>query len=138
MIPATLWTAIVTLAIGFFYFYTAFRVGNLRGKHGIKAPATSGHPVFDRAYRVQLNTLEQMGIFLPFLWVAAFYPVRWPWLAPLIGFIWLVGRIIYLRGYMADPNKRLIGAMMGGLTSMLIFLVAVTGVVRACLALRVM
>jgi glutathione S-transferase len=82
MIPATLWTAIVTLAIGFFYFYTAFRVGNLRAKHDIKAPATSGHPLFDRAYRVQLNTLEQMGIFLPFLWVAAFYPTRWPWLAP--------------------------------------------------------
>jgi glutathione S-transferase len=138
MIPATLWTAIATLAIGFFYFYTAFRVGNLRGKHDIKAPATSGHPVFDRAYRVQLNTLEQMGIFLPFLWVAAFYPTRWPWLGPLIGFIWLIGRIIYLRGYMADPNKRLIGAMMGGLSSMLMFIVAVTGVLQACLALRVM
>ena len=63
MIPATLWTAIVTLGIGLFYFYTAFRVGNLRGKHAIQAPATSGHPEFDRAYRVQLNTLEQMGIF---------------------------------------------------------------------------
>ena len=65
MIPATLWTAIVTLLIGLFYFYTGFRVGNLRGKHKIMAPATSGHPKFDRAYRVQLNTLEQMGIFLP-------------------------------------------------------------------------
>jgi hypothetical protein len=61
MIPATLWTAIVTLLIGFFYFYTAFRVGNLRGKHAIKAPATSGHPEFDRAYRVQLNTFGTDG-----------------------------------------------------------------------------
>jgi glutathione S-transferase len=138
MIPATLWTAIVTLLIGFFYFYTAFRVGNLRGKHGIRAPATSGHPEFDRAYRVQLNTLEQMGIFLPFLWVAAFYPIGWAWLAPLIGFVWLIGRILYLRGYMADPNKRLIGAMTGGVTSMLMLIIAVTGVVQACLALRVM
>ncbi|HTC37389.1 MAG TPA: MAPEG family protein [Steroidobacteraceae bacterium] len=138
MIPATLWTAIVTLLIGFFYFYTAFRVGNLRGKHGIRAPATSGHPEFDRAYRVQLNTLEQMGIFLPFLWVAAFYPIGWAWLAPLIGFVWLIGRILYLRGYMADPNKRLIGAMTGGVTSMIMLIIAVTGVVQACLALRVM
>ena len=138
MIPATLWTAIITLLIGFFYFYTAFRVGNLRGKHGIKAPATSGHPQFERAYRVQLNTLEQMGIFLPFLWVAAFYPIGWAWLAPLIGFVWLIGRILYLRGYMADPNKRLIGAMTGGVTSMLMLIIAVTGVVQACLALRVM
>jgi glutathione S-transferase len=136
MVPATLWTAIVTLAIGFFYFYTAFRVGNLRGKHDIKAPATSGHPEFDRAYRVQLNTLEQMGIFLPFLWVAAFYPIRWTWLAPLIGLVWLIGRIVYLRGYMADPNKRLMGAMTGGLTNIIMFVIAATGVVQA--TLRVM
>jgi glutathione S-transferase len=133
MIPATLWTAIVTLLIGFFYFYTAFRVGNLRGKHGIKAPATSGHPQFDRAYRVQLNTLEQMGIFLPFLWVAAFYPIPWAWLAPLIGLIWLLARIVYLRGYMADPDKRLIGAGLGGLTNLIMFVIAAAGVVRACL-----
>ena len=138
MIPATLWTAIVTLAIGLFYFYTGFRVGNLRGKHKIVAPATSGHPEFDRAYRVQLNTLEQMGIFLPFLWVAAFYPIGWAWLAPLTGFVWLIGRILYLRGYMADPNRRLTGAMMGGVTSMIMLIIAVTGVVQACLALRVM
>jgi glutathione S-transferase len=136
VIPATLWTAIVTLLIGLFYFYTGFRVGNLRAKHGIVAPATSGHPEFDRAYRVQLNTLEQMGIFLPFLWVAAFYPVGWAWLAPLIGFIWLIGRIVYMRGYMADPTKRLTGAMMGGLTSIVLFIVAATGVVQACLTLR--
>ncbi len=138
MIPATLWTAIVTLLITLFYFYTGFRVGNLRGKHHIKAPATSGHPEFDRAYRVQLNTLEQMGIFLPALWVSAFYPIPWAWLAPLVGFIWLAGRIGYLRGYMADPDKRLIGAMTGGLSSMVMLVIASAGVVRACLALRVM
>ncbi len=132
--PATLWTAIVTLLIGFFYFYTGFRVGNLRGKHKIQAPATSGHPEFDRAYRVQLNTLEQMGIFLPFLWVAAFYPIGWAWLAPLIGFIWLIGRIIYLRGYMADPSKRLIGAMTGGLTSIIMLIIASCGVIKAVVA----
>jgi glutathione S-transferase len=138
VIPATLLTAIVTLFIGFFYFYTGFRVGNLRGKHKIQAPATNGHPEFDRAYRVQLNTLEQMGIFLPFLWVAAFYPIGWVWLAPLMGFVWLIGRILYMRGYMADPGKRLVGAMIGGLSSMVMFIIAAIGVVQACLALRVM
>lgn len=134
MIPATLWTAIVTLAIGLFYFYSAFRVGNLRSKHGIKAPATSGHPEFDRAYRVQLNTLEQLGMFLPFLWLAAFYPIRWPWIAPLLGFFWLIARIIYMRGYMADPSKRLLGAMLGGLTNVLMFIIATVGVIKACIA----
>src|ERR1700733_6583988 len=112
--PFILWTATVTLLIGLFYFYTAFRVGNFRQKHGIKAPATTGHPQFERAYRVQLNTLEQMGIILPFLWVAALYPIGWAWLAPLVGLVWVISRIIYLAGYMADPNKRLAGAGVRG------------------------
>ena len=128
--PAVLWTATVTLLIGLFYFFTAFRVGNMRQKHNIQAPATSGHPEFDRAYRVQLNTLEQMGIVLPFLWVAAFYPIGWAWLAPLVGLIWLVSRVIYLAGYMADPNKRLPGAMLGGICNLSLFIIAAIGVAR--------
>lgn len=128
--PVILWTASVTLLIGFFYFYTAFRVGNLRQKHAIRAPATSGHPEFDRASRVQLNTLEQMGIVLPFLWVAAFYPIGWAWLAPLVGLIWLVSRIIYLTGYMAAPEKRLPGAMLGGFCNFALFIIAAIGVLR--------
>jgi uncharacterized membrane protein YecN with MAPEG domain len=131
--PVFLWTATVTLLIGFFYFYTAFRVGNLRGKYGVKAPATTGHPEFDRAYRVQLNTLEQMGIVLPFLWVAAFYPIRWAWLAPLVGVIWVVTRIIYRAGYMADPEKRLPGAMLGGLCNLALFIIAAIRVARVWL-----
>lgn len=128
------WTAIVTLLIGFFYFYASFRVGNLRGKHKIKAPATSGHPEFDRAYRVQINTLEQMAIILPFLWVAAAYPIGWTWLAPAIGAVWLIGRILYMRTYMADPETRIVGAMIGGVTDLAMFIVAAAGVVKACLA----
>jgi len=54
--------------------------------------------------------------------------------APLIGLIWLVGRIVYLRAYMADPEKRLIGAGLGGLTNLIMFIIAAAGVVRACLA----
>jgi glutathione S-transferase len=131
--PAFLWTATVTLSIGVFYFYCAFRVGNLRAKHDIKAPLTSGHAEFDRAYRVQLNTLEQMGIVLPFLWVAAFYPIGWAWLAPLVGLIWVVSRIIYLAGYMANPDKRLAGAMLGGLCNFALFIIAAVGVARVWL-----
>ena len=135
MIPATLWTAMVTLGIGLFYFYTTVLVGKMRGKHGIKAPATSGHPEFDCAFRVQLNTLEQMGLFLPFLWVAAFYPIRFPWVAPLLGFIWLIGRILYMRGYMADPAKRAVGGLISGIATLIVFIIAAGGVVKAWLAL---
>ncbi|HEY2462997.1 MAG TPA: MAPEG family protein [Steroidobacteraceae bacterium] len=73
----------------------------------------------------------RVGLFLPPFWVSAFYPIPWAWLAPLIGFIWLLGRIVYLRGYMADPNKRLIGAMLGGLTGMIMLIIAAAGVVQA-------
>ncbi len=135
-IPAPLLSASVTLLIGFFYFYTAFRVGNLRGKHDIKAPATSGHPEFDRAYRVQLNTLEQMGLFLPFLWVATFYPISPRWIAPLIGIVWLIGRIFYLRSYMSDPAKRVVGAGINGLCSFVMLIISVIGVVMAWMAVN--
>jgi glutathione S-transferase len=136
--PVFLWTASVTLLIGLFYFYTAFRVGNLRQKHGIKAPETTGHPLFDRAYRVQLNTLEQMGIVLPFLWVAAFYPIPWAWLAPLAGLIWVASRVIYRVGYMADPDKRLTGAMLGSLCNLALFIIAAIGVARVWLTPHMM
>jgi len=132
--PVALLTATVTVLIGFFYFYTGFRVGNLRGKHKIMAPATSGHPEFDRAYRVQLNTLEQLGIVLPFLWVAAFYPIGWGWLAPLIAFVWLIARIVYMVGYMANPEKRVAGAMLTGICNLSLFIIAAAGVIRAWLA----
>ena len=126
--------AIVTLLMGAFYFFCTVRVGILRGRHNVRAPATSGHPLFERAYRVQLNTLEQLGIILPFLWVAALYPIEAQWLAPLIGIVWIIGRVLYLRRYTADPEKRLIGAGIGGLTNLAMLVVAVCGVVKAWLA----
>lgn len=131
-----LWAATITLLIGLFYFYTAFRVGILRGKHRIKAPATSGHPEFDRAYRVQLNTLEQMSIILPFLWVAAIFPIRPQWIAPCIGVVWLIARLIYLRHYMADPEKRILGAGIGGLANLAMFIVALCGVLKVWFAVH--
>lgn len=131
--PVVLWTATVTLLICLFYFYTAFRVGNLRQKHGITAPATSGHPEFERGYRVQMNTLEQMAIVLPFLWVAALYPTGWGWLAPLVGFTWVVSRIVYMAGYMVSPDKRGVGAMIGGICTIALFVIAAIGVARAWL-----
>ena len=131
-----LWASTITLLMGLFYFFTAVRVGILRGRHNIKAPATSGHPQFDRAYRVQLNTLEQLGIILPFMWVAAFYPIRLQWIAPLIGVIWLLGRLIYLRLYMRDPEKRVLGAGICGLANLAMFVVALCGVLRAWVATR--
>ena len=124
-------SASATLLMVAFYFFTAFRVGNLRGRHGIKAPACSGHPEFDRAYRVQMNTLEQLAMALPLLWVATLFPIAWAWLPGLIGLLWVVGRILYLRAYMADPETRLIGAAISGLINVALLLLGIAGVAAA-------
>jgi glutathione S-transferase len=133
-LPAPLLSAAATVLMVLFYFFTAVRVGILRGRFGIRAPLCIGHPQFDRAYRVQLNTLEQMGIMLPVLWVAGFYPIAWSWLAPLIGVIWVAGRIAYSRAYMRDPDTRLAAAGFGGLCNLALFIIAVCGVARAWMA----
>jgi glutathione S-transferase len=133
ILSAPFLTAIITVLAAGFYFFCAMQVGVLRGRLGIKAPATSGHPTFDRAYRVQLNTLEQMGIFLPLLWVCAVYPVTF-WPAPSVGVVWLAGRVLYRRAYLADPDSRLPGAMIGGLTCLTMLVLAIAGLAKAALA----
>jgi len=96
--------AIVTLSALIFYMVTLGAVGISRGKHGVHAPAMTGHPVVERAIRVQANTLEGLILFLPSLWAFAAY-ISEPGAAAL-GAVWIFGRIIYMAGYMRDPAKR--------------------------------
>jgi len=90
------------------YLVLTFKVGQARGKYGIKAPATTGHDMFDRVYRVQMNTLEQLVAFLPSLWLFAVF-LNAPIIAAGLGVVWLVGRILFARAYVADPAKRTAG-----------------------------
>ena len=86
------------------FFYFGIMVGRARGKYGVHAPATSGHEGFDRAYRVQMNTLEQIVGFLPALLLASLY---WPnAIIASIGAVYLAGRLLYRQLYLADPAKR--------------------------------
>jgi glutathione S-transferase len=128
--PATLLSAIVTILAILFYFYTGLHVGRMRGKHNIKAPATSGHPEFDRAYRVQMNTLEHFVIFVPLLWLATTYFRTWGWLPAVFGLVWIVGRILYLTGYMADPEKRGTGFGIAALALLGLLILAIVGIVQ--------
>lgn len=96
--------ALVTVLTSVLLFATVMNVGRMRGRHKIQAPATSGHPEFDRAYRVQMNTLESAVAFLPVLWLFAWY-VSAPW-AGVLGAVWLAGRVWYGIGYSIDPKKR--------------------------------
>ena len=97
-------TALVTCLAIAFYFFTTIRVSKARAAFGIKVPATSGHPDFERVFRVQMNTLEWMPIFLPALWLFAIYiGDRY---AALLGLVWIAGRVLYLTGYSQAAAKR--------------------------------
>uniref|UniRef100_Q07UA7 Membrane-associated proteins in eicosanoid and glutathione metabolism (MAPEG) n=1 Tax=Rhodopseudomonas palustris (strain BisA53) TaxID=316055 RepID=Q07UA7_RHOP5 len=97
-------TAIVTLLAVMFYFYTSVQVARARVAYDVKAPAISGNPDFERIFRVQMNTLEWMPIFLPALWLFAIYLSDG--FAAALGLVWIVGRIIYMVGYAAAASKR--------------------------------
>jgi uncharacterized membrane protein YecN with MAPEG domain len=101
-------------------------VGRARGKYGVKAPAVTGHEVFERYFRVQQNTLELLVVFLPSLWLFASY-VSAGWAAAL-GAVYLVGRVLYLRGYVADPSKREIGFALSFLPIIALVIGALVGV----------
>jgi glutathione S-transferase len=101
------YTAAVTLLAVIFYFYTGLRVPHARAKYGVKAPAISGQPDFERVFRVQMNTLEWMPIFLPALWLCAVYVGDIT--AAALGIAWIIGRIFYMLGYTQAAEKRGLG-----------------------------
>ena len=100
-------TALATILALLVYAGLGAVVTRARGRYGVAAPATSGHPEFDRRYRVHVNTLEQIVILLPVLWLtAAWIGDAW---AGLGGLVWCVGRIVYARGYYREAGRREIG-----------------------------
>jgi glutathione S-transferase len=98
------YTALVTVLTVLLYSYTVLLVARARPKFKVPAPAMSGHPEFDRIFRVQMNTLEWMPIFLPSLWLFAVYISDG--VAAAIGLVWIAGRILYLTGYSKAAAKR--------------------------------
>lgn len=133
-VPATLLSAVVTILIVLTYFYLVLPVGAMRGKHGIKAPAMTGHPEFERAVRVHYNTLEQMPVILPLLWLATLYFHMLPWLPAVFGLIWVVGRFVYRSAYMADPDKRSLGFGITMLANIGLLIMAIIGIVQTWMA----
>ena len=121
-------TALVTcLAIGF-YLYTSINVGRARDTFSVKAPAISGNADFERVFRVQMNTLEWMPIFLPSLWLFAIY-ISDP-IAAAVGIVWIVGRILYLLGYSEAAAKRGRGFGIQALACGVLWLGALGAIVR--------
>src|SRR5712664_2120234 len=98
------YTALVTCLAILFYFFTTIQVSKARVAFNIKPPAISGNPDFERVFRVQMNTLEWMPIFLPSLWLFAIYISDV--IAAVLGLVWIAGRILYMTGYSQAAAKR--------------------------------
>lgn len=106
-------------------------VGRARGQYRVAAPAVSGHPVFERYFRVHQNTLEQLMAFVPAMWLFGTY-VNPTW-AAWLGLVFVVGRIVYLIGYVADPARREIGFALTALPVVILLIGALWGAGKALL-----
>lgn len=126
MLSSSPLTAGVTLLIVLLMFGTCFAVGKGRHRYGVKAPSVTGHPTFERLYRVQMNTLEWAAMCLPCLWICATYVNDG--VAAGLGGVWLVGRVWYAIGYAQEPALRARGFTLAALAFGAIGLAAGGGV----------
>ena len=123
------YVALVTLLLLVQYLAFTMLVGAARAKSGIQAPATSGDEQFERAYRVQMNSLEQLVLTLPALWLSGLYFS--PLVAALLGLAFFLGRVLYRAGYVKDPARRGAGFGIGLLASVGLILTAAWGIIAS-------
>lgn len=121
------YVALVILLAVMQYFFFVMMVGKARGEYSISAPATTGHDMFERIYRVQQNTLEQLIIFLPSIYLFAHYIHALA--AAGIGVFFLLGRMIYYKSYIADPATRGTGMMIGFIAYVILMIGALIGII---------
>ena len=121
------YVALVTLLVLIQYFFFSVRAGAARGKGDVQAPATTGDENYERAHRVQINTLEQIVITLPAMWLCAHY-FRAD-IAAALGLIFVIGRFIYASAYLSDPGKRGPGMIIGVLANVGLILCAAFAVI---------
>lgn len=123
------WLDLVTVLAIAQYIWFGVLVGQARGRYGVNAPAVTGHDIFERYYRVQMNTLELLVPMVPAMYLAARY---WPalWVATA-GAVFMVGRFVYLRAYVSDPKTRALGYALSALPLLALLLAVVAGVFMA-------
>jgi glutathione S-transferase len=119
--------ALVTLLLLCQYVVFMGMCGKARAQSGIKAPAVTGDETFERAYRVQMNTVEQLVIALPAMWVSGMYFM--PMVAAALGLVFFVGRMMYRVSYMKDPESRGPGMIIGFLANIALIATGLWGAI---------
>ncbi len=123
-----LYPALATCLALLVYVWTIAACGNARGKYGIKAPAVTGHPEFERRFRIQQNTMEQLVLFLPSLWI--FSLTVSPFWGGIIGLIFVAARVYYVVSYARNADSRGPGFTIGGIATLVLLLGGLAGVLR--------
>lgn len=125
---------LVTAGVLVLYLATTIRVGRARHRFHLPPPRMDGPEEFQRIFRVQQNTLEQLALFLPTLWLFAFFvnPVWASWM----GLVWLVGRTLYMIGYSQAAEKRAAGFIVAMLTTVIMLIWSVVGMVNVLLVMQ--
>jgi glutathione S-transferase len=131
--PGFLLVALVTVLALILTVALALYVARSRARYGVAAPATTGHPDFERAYRIHANTTEQLAAFIASLWLCAIY--LQPLLAAVVGFVWIAGRIVYAFSYSADPARRSVGFAISLIAVVVLIVGALVGIARAFFSL---
>ncbi|MEI6487128.1 MAG: MAPEG family protein [Sphingomonadales bacterium] len=124
--PITTLALVLALLV---YFALALNVGRARGAWNVPAPQSGGHPEFDKRYRVQMNTLEQLAMLVPGVIVAA--PVLGDALTGGLALVWSLGRILFARAYYTDPSKRGPGFALTQLSSLVLLLAGAFGAITS-------
>ncbi|MFQ5418460.1 MAG: MAPEG family protein [Myxococcota bacterium] len=112
------------------YLVFVVQCGQARGRFGVAAPATHGHTEFERYYRIQQNTIEQLVVFLPALFLFAHFVDTL--FAAILGMVFVLGRALYARGYAIDPARRGPGFLLTIGSNVLLLLGGLVGAILAC------
>jgi glutathione S-transferase len=121
---------VILLALLEFLLF-GYAVSRARTRYNVPAPATGGHEVFERYFRAQMNTLEQLLVFLPSIWLFAQYVNAW--VAVALGVLFIAGRALYFRGYVQAPESRHAGFVLSAVPNVALLIGALIGTARAAL-----
>jgi glutathione S-transferase len=120
---------IVTVLALLEFFYFSLEVGRARGRYNVPAPATTGNEMFERYFRVHMNTLELLVMFIPSILLFGLYVN--PYVAAGLGVIYLIGRLVYLFAYVKEPKTREVGFGLSVVPIVILMLGAIFGAARA-------